>query len=258
MPEGAQPVPAQGANYALNELRRIITASAAAGLRKLPTERELTGQLGITRHALRQALDVLETEGLLWRRQGAGTFIGSPQGNLDSQINATLPGTTFEEAIETRLRLEPQLAQLAAIRATAEDLDRMRELNRRSIEASDPESCELWDGAFHRQIALAARNRILLSLFDVTNRVREEPFWQMTRDTARATPGSSERINQSHLAIIAAIEARDPRRAGQMMCEHLLDVQARWLRRMSGDSLFLHQGQGVHANDPDQFNPREI
>ena len=227
----------QGANFALNELRRMIASSAAGGTRKLPTERELTALLGITRHALRQALEVLETEGLIWRRQGAGTWIGSPRCNLESQINATLPGTTVEEAIETRLRVEPQLAQLAALRATSDDIARMKELNRRSIEASDPEACELWDGAFHRQIALAARNRILLSLFDVMNRIREEPFWQTTRENARTEPGVTDQVNIHHIALIEAIEARDSQRAGQAMCDHLLDVQHRWLRRLSRESL---------------------
>lgn len=230
----------QGATQALGALRGLVLSFAASGSRKLPTERELTGRLGISRHALRQALDVLETEGLISRRQGAGTFIGMPQGSIDSQINAAMPGTTFEEAIETRLRLEPQLAQLAALRATAEDIERLRMLNLRSIEAVDPEACELWDGAFHRQIALAARNRVLLSLFDVMNRIREEPFWQITRDSARSAPETSAQVNRHHLAIIDAIEARDSLRAGQMMCEHLLDVQTRWLRRLNSESLGLH------------------
>lgn len=229
----------QGANQALSALRRLILSFAAAGNRKLPPERELTGQLGISRHGLRQALDVLEAEGLISRRQGAGTFIGMPQGSIDTQFNAAMPGTTFEEAMETRLRLEPQLAQLAALRATDEDIVRLRMLNQRSIEACDAEACELWDGAFHRQIAAAARNRILLSLFDVMNRIREEPFWQITRDDARCAPDTTAQVNFYHLAIIDAIEARDSLRAGQLMCDHLIDVQARWLRRLSTESLGL-------------------
>jgi len=222
------------ANSALEELRHLIASPEwAQDGGKLPTERALTQRLGIGRHALRRALEVLEAEGLIWRKQGAGTFVGSRQEVLAEQISATIPRATYDEVMEVRLRLEPQIAQLAALRADDADVARMIELNRRSIEASDPESCELWDGAFHRQIAVAARNPMFLTLFDIMNRVRQEKAWQIVRDLAREGGTTTASVSNQHVAIIEAIDARDPARAGAAMRDHLLDLQMRLLRRLT-------------------------
>lgn len=226
------PPVAKDANQALEELRRLIAAPGwAEGGGRLPTERELSRRLGIGRHALRRALEVLETEGLIWRRQGAGTFIGGPRAAADSL--PSLPHTSYEEVMEARLRLEPQLAQLAALRAGPDDIARMAELNRQCANASDAEGCELWDGAFHRQIALAARNGMLLSLFDILNRVRQDNSWQRTREMARVGSGGNAAVARRHALIVAAIEDRDPVSAGQAMRDHLLDIQFRLLRRLT-------------------------
>ena len=101
------------------------------------------------------------------------------------------------------------------MRADPDDVSRMIELNRQCVEDIDPESCELWDGAFHRQIAVAARNRMLLSLFDILNRVRQDPAWQRTREMARDNAGSRDAVIHHRARVIAAIEGRDPAAAGQ-------------------------------------------
>ncbi|MFV0475305.1 MAG: FadR/GntR family transcriptional regulator [Pikeienuella sp.] len=225
---------AKDANYALEELRHLIALPEwAREGGKLPTERALSQRLGIGRHALRRALEVLEAEGLIWRKQGAGTFIGCRREALAEQISAAIPRATCDEAMEVRLRLEPQIAQLAALRADDADVARMTELNRRSIEAADPESRELWDGAFHRQIAVAARNPMFLTLFDIMNRVRQEKSWQIVRDLARRSVGAAASVDRQHREIIAAIDARDPARAGAAMRDHLLDIQMWLLRRLT-------------------------
>lgn len=221
------------ANYALEELRRLISSAEWAESGKLPTERDLVQRLGIGRHALRRALDVLETEGLIWRRQGAGTFVGARQETLAQQATTVLPRASFEEVMEVRLNLEPQIAQLAALRADETDIARMKELNRQCIDAVDAEACELWDGAFHRQIALAARNQMFLALFDIMNHVRQDKAWQAARGIAREGIEVPAMVGRHHDAIIAAIAARDARTAGRMMREHLLDIQMRLLSRLT-------------------------
>lgn len=226
--------PFKDANDALAELRELIaTSDWTRNGGKLPTERELSQNLGIGRHALRCALEVLEAEGLIWRRQGAGTFVGSRQDSFAQQISSSMPLATFDEIMEVRLRFEPQIAQLAAMRATQDDLKRMKDLNRRCIEALEPEACELWDGAFHRQIAVAARNQMFLTLFDILNRVRQDKSWQKARGAARAGGEATRAVAHRHSQIINAIEERDPLRATRAMRDHLLDVQVRFLHRMT-------------------------
>ena len=225
--------PVKDANFALEALRSLISSGEWGDGGKLPTERDLVQTLGIGRHALRRALEVLETEGVIWRRQGAGTFVGARQETPEQQATPVLPRASFEEVMEVRLNLEPQIAQLAALRADERDIARMRELNRHCIDAVDPEACELWDGAFHRQIALSARNQMLLALFDFMNRVRQDKTWQAARDIAREGVEVPARVGHHHEALITAIADRDPRTAGRMMRDHLLDIQMRLLSRLT-------------------------
>ena len=66
------------------------------------------------------------------------------------------------EIMEVRLRIEPQLAQLAAMRAKPAEIQKMREVAQKIIESSDADARELWDGALHRTIAQSAGNQLFL------------------------------------------------------------------------------------------------
>ncbi len=75
--------------------------------------------LGVSRRAIRRALEVLEAEGLIWRRQGSGTYAGRRPDGWSEHVDSIVAGTDLMEVMEVRLRVEPQLAQLAAMRAKA-------------------------------------------------------------------------------------------------------------------------------------------
>ena len=221
------------ANYALDRLRDMLANGALSADGRLPTERTMSQMLGTGRRAVRRALEVLESEGLIWRRQGAGTFIGERPEPFSEDVGAVVAGTDFMEIMEVRLRIEPQLAQLAAMRARPKDIERMRRLAARITESEDADSRELWDGALHRQIAQSAGNQLFLSMFDVLNRVRQDEAWQAIRERAR---NASDAVNISlaqHHSIIDAIAARDPARAGEMMRQHLLMLQECLIRATS-------------------------
>src|SRR3546814_1198768 len=109
-------------SLALERLRSIADQLEREGLRQLPTERELAEALGVDRRAVRRALEVLEAEGRIWRRQGAGTFIGTRPHHPEHQLKQLPEVSNMLEVMEVRLRLEPALAQLAALRATRADV----------------------------------------------------------------------------------------------------------------------------------------
>lgn len=224
------------ANYALEKLRELLREGDVGADGKLPTERDLAERLGVGRRAVRRALEVLEAEGEVWRRQGAGTFVGQRPGGLAADVGSIVAGTDFMEIMEVRLRIEPQLAQLAALRAKPPELVRMRELARKIRESDDADARELWDGALHRQIAQSARNQLFLTIFDVINHVRQDEAWQAIRERARAGDGVVVAYAQ-HEDIIDAIAARDPARAAEAMRRHLLMLQERLIRETSHDGV---------------------
>lgn len=224
---------AENANYALERLRELLNESTIEPNGKLPTERALSERWGVGRREVRRALEVVEAEGLIWRKQGAGTFLGQKPDNWSSHAADLVEGTNFMEIMEVRLRIEPQLAQLAALRAKPKDIERMRALSEKIHQRSDADWRELWDGSLHRLIAQSAGNQLFLSLFDVVNRVRQDPAWQAIRDRARRQAASMAESRAHHSEIIEAIAARDPQRAGEAMRQHLLSLQERLIRQTS-------------------------
>lgn len=220
-------------NYALEKLRELISAIDFGVEGRLPTERALAQRLDVSRRAVRRGLEVLEAEGLIWRRQGSGTFVGERPEAGSAHVSDIVAGTDFMEIMEVRLRVEPQLAQLAAMRAKATEIARMRDLASKIMESTDADARELWDGALHRQIAQSAGNRLFLSIFDILNQVRQDESWQAIRERARTSGDTVNKSLSQHMEIIDAIEAHDPARAGEAMRQHLLMLQERLIRATS-------------------------
>ena len=236
----------ENSNYALDRLRALLRSGAIEPDGKLPTERELSDSLGVSRRAVRRALEVLEAEGRIWRRQGSGTYAGPRPNGLSGDLGSIVAGTDLMEIMEVRLRVEPQLAQLAAIRAKTDEIERMYELVDRIQENDDADGRELWDGALHRQLAQSAGNRFFLALFDVINRVRQDDAWQTARERARNAADTKSLIYKQHMAMIDAIAAHDPVRAGEAMRQHLLTLQESLIRITSLDrsELEAHEQAG--------------
>ncbi|MGJ8602771.1 MAG: FadR/GntR family transcriptional regulator [Marivita sp.] len=187
---------------------------------KLPTERALSDRFGVGRRFVRQALDALEAEGLVWRRQGKGTFAGQPldpMGDLAAKITGE---TNALEVMEARLCIEPELAALCAKRMLPNEVARLRILAQRQWEASDAQAIELWDGSLHRLIAQCARNRPLLTAFSLLDKIRSNPDWVAIRAKARDM-ASLQVTHSEHTALIDAIAAGHAQAARTAMRDHL-------------------------------------
>ena len=182
--------------------------------RQLPTERRLSEALGVGRRTVRQALEVLELDGVIWRRQGKGTFLGAPP-DAESVIPAeALDIPTPAKALEARLALEPGLASLCAERATEEDVARLRFLAQRASEVAHPAAILLWDGAFHRVIARTADNVLLQAAFTLVDRAWSESIRSLVD---YAPPDGAA----PYTDLIDAIAAKDPEAARLAMRAHL-------------------------------------
>ncbi|MGB5557582.1 MAG: FCD domain-containing protein [Paracoccaceae bacterium] len=207
-------------NLVLGRLRRLLTDGQIGTDGRLPTERQLSERLNVGRRDLRRALEVLEAEGLLWRRQGKGTFVGLPP-DPTGVLAAKIAGETqVSDILEARRCIEPVLAGLCALRATPEHVARMRTIAERIRTARDPDGVELWDGALHRLIAQTADNRILLTAFALVDEIRNSPRWRAWRQRARTTD-SHDVYGRHHAAIIDRIAAGDAAGAEAAMRSHL-------------------------------------
>ena len=220
---------------ALAAIRRMIENKQLPADGRLPTERELAAELGTGRRAVRRALDTLEREGLLWRRQGKGTFAGQPPDPTEALAAEIVAEVDPLVAMEARLCIEPALADLCARRATAEDVERLRQLAQRVAAPADADSAELWDGALHRLIARIGGNRIMLTAFTLIDEVRVGEDWQLKRHRAR-TPETMALYDGQHRRIIDAIEKRDGAAAAAAMKEHLTSLSENLKRSLAEDA----------------------
>ncbi len=232
---GLRPVAADNSMLALEALRRMLGDLPDGGAHRLPTERALAEELGISRRSVRRALEVLAAEGRVWRRQGAGTYAGPRPGAEAGDGMVAMPVDPLE-VMEVRLRMEPQIAQLAALRASPEALGRVAALVARLDATEDADERELWDSALHREIARATGNRMFLAIFDALDGARRDPRWRAVRERARGGVPFTLYQDQ-HRAIRDAITARDPVAAGDAMRAHLLSLNEALLRQTSLEGL---------------------
>lgn len=187
---------------------------------RIPPERELSMAMAVGRRSVRRALERLEAEGLLWRKQGKGTFAGLPPDPTQVLAAEILGETSIFEVMEARLCIEPALAALSALRATPTDIAQMRNLACRLLDATDPQAIETWDGSLHRLIAQTAGNRPLLTAYSMIDEIRNHPAWRGLRDRAR-TVETIKVSDREHRAIIGAIEAGNSQQAETAMRVHL-------------------------------------
>lgn len=197
---------------------------------RLPPERSLCAELGMTRAELRKGLAVLESEGQIWRQVGRGTFIGSRPVSDTNEVEFLSSTTTPGEVMESRLLIEPGLAGLAARHATTADVREMERCIARTKATREWRVYEAWDNNLHRAIARAAHNKLMLSLFDTLNLVRRQIAWGRTRGGSLSPDHHSY---AQHDELLDAIRHRDVAHAESLMRNHLASVRSKLLDQTS-------------------------
>lgn len=192
---------------------------------KLPPERELAPNLGLSRADLRKALLVLEAEGRLERRVGSGTYLRQvPRHDTNAPVSTDIDmlaeRTGPLEAMNARLALEPELAQMAALQASPGQIAELRRLERAMRSAESWGVYEELDAGFHALIAKSAGNPLLFDLHRIVNGVRMIVVWKRLRLTDDA-PQADYHSFAEHEAIVKALERRDRLGARAAMSAHL-------------------------------------
>lgn len=210
-------------------LTRYIQDSDLSVHDRLPAERALALQLGCSRGTLRATLDRWQRAGRIWRHVGQGTFLGAHPPSSRAPVTVSLDITTPGELMQSRLVIEPAVAALAARVGSVRSIRTMRDYALQTCIAEDWQAYERSDNAFHKAVAAATENRVLISLMEIVSAVRVRVAWQREHDQIfRRAHKKEYAANQGsvHVRIVDAIEAGDEKRAFAEMHEHLIALAA--------------------------------
>jgi DNA-binding FadR family transcriptional regulator len=212
------PEPARGSAWITSQLRQAILEGRYAHGEKLPAERQFATAFGASRATIRSALIRLETERLVTRRMGAGTFVNYENlGEAEDVAELTSP----LELIDVRFGVEPNMVHLAVLNATGRDIEKLAAAIAKMERCSgDSESFTLWDEEFHQLIAEATRNPLMVWVYRQINSVRTHSQWNAMKDKV-LTPERIAEYNCQHRAMFDAIRTRDVETAVAMITGHL-------------------------------------
>ena len=211
-------------------LRQLILSQKLKDGDRLPPERELAERFGVGRPSVREALRTLSQMGLVEIRTGEGAFARKPAfppflKSMGDSLGVLIrqDGSSLLELCDARRILEVETAAMAAERANAEDLARLEAaLAANQAALGTPARFRVTDVEFHRAIAQATHNRILLFIHDALS-----DLMLKTREMALKVPGAAPDAFASHQKILLAIKNHDRSRAVREMAMHLQHVRAR-------------------------------
>ncbi len=210
---------------AADQIRSLIEQGVLPPGTRLPGERELSRQLGISRLSLREAIRSLQYAGYLQVIPGRGTFVRDTREWGASSLEQWLRqhDDLMNKIFEFRELFEPGVAALAAERATPAQLvalQRTIQAMREAAAAGDLDAAIAADAEFHYQlVALTHNDLIIRFLAQLLRSVGDE------RRASLNIPGQVERAIAGHEAIYEAIAQRDPERASALMRQHLRDAR---------------------------------
>jgi DNA-binding FadR family transcriptional regulator len=196
----------------------------------LPNEMALAAHFGVSKSAIREAIKVVATRGLVSVQQGVGTTV-----NPRSRWNLHDPGVmaamrqhlSLGQLLEVRKLLEPELSALAAQRRSEADLETLRELIDGRPLVGDPEEA-LWSLSFHEAVAAAAHNPVYSILLS-TLRIQMRTKMQSDRPAAgEPVTYPTTNFKANHRAIYDAIAAGDVERAREVATRHLEELTPFW------------------------------
>ena len=197
---------------------------------RLPPERKLAAQFGVSRTAVREAVKALRQRGLIEVFPGRGTFItDETTAALQQSMGLAMrvgQKDGFNHLIELREMMEPPIAAKAAERATAEHIKQMEQWVTRMDEVlMQPKEFISADLAFHNALAEASQNPLLPTLLNsIVDLIQEQRMHVFKED------GGQRRSQDEHKQILQAIKERDPDAAHAAMAHHLQQVRADFSR----------------------------
>jgi DNA-binding FadR family transcriptional regulator len=201
-------------------LERLITLGELNPGDRLPAERDLAADLQVSRASLREAMHELEAKKLIERRPGRGTLVLPPPEHVrDLYEHISGEDRKLRDIAELRETIEPQIARLAACRATDANLMELDGVLEHTVEGLTADGSVKLDLEFHLLLAQASQNPLLASLNTLTT-----SWTRSVRAFSHVTKHAREVSYRGHRAILDAIVERDKDAAGAAMLKHLQEV----------------------------------
>lgn len=223
------------------QLRRAVMAGEFAVGARLPAERDLAKQLGVSRPSLREALIALEVEGMIEVRTGSGIYVLAKHARTRKRPKPDArPEWGPLQLMRARELVEGEVAALAARHAKKADLLAIGgALQQMCDEVDAGREPRQGDEAFHNAIAQACGNEVLRDTVQEYERARYAPIFTRLGGYFE-TPVSWNAAIREHTAVLEAIRSRDPDAARQAMHHHLRKANSRytvsWQRARHNDS----------------------
>lgn len=204
------------------QLVQLITKKSYAVGEKLPSERVLAEQFGVSRSSMREAIRGVEASGLVSSSHGVGVFVVSNTMHTQStQDILVFEDFTVPELFEVRRMLEGDAAALAAQRLTPAFAAELQEIigQCEDEDLTDEEFVKL-DIKLHQTVAQASQNGLLSTLYNGL-----EPLMLKYSHRVIALPGRREHAHAGHTKIVKAITERQSRQARTAALAHIQDVE---------------------------------
>lgn len=233
-------------SFIAEEILRLISSGRYPAGSKLPSERAITEQMGVSRPSLREAISALQIVGVLESRPGDGTYVARPSTTTEDLLRRAV--TVLEECdspfenMQARKALEIGAVRLAIQVATDEDLQAIKSAwdeKRARGRAGDLEEYLRYGKEFHLALARATKNRVIEAVMDKLLDMTGQPLWvSMRREYFLKDPTRIELMIDVHDRIMRAVMERDVERAMKELELHY-DMQIEQI-----------YGTGEEAQDP--------
>lgn len=238
--EDGDPTPylvTRGVRNLSGEIYRRVTTGQYAYSTRLPSERHLAEEFGVSRNTVRQALDLLEAHEIISRRQRSGCFViyrvpgEKPAVKVDASAASALDLANIVDITSplelnvVRSIVEPEIIRLAVLNMSTRDIVELKKIltELESIKTNASEFAR-WDERFHLELAKGTHNPLLVAIYELINRVRRDAQWAQNVQK-QLSPNRIKQYQKKHRSICEAIEARDMESAVEFIKLHMTQLQ---------------------------------
>ena len=209
--------------------QQIVEGEYPVGSR-LPAERDIAENLTVSRTIVREALIMLELEGLIEVRKGSGIHVISNEGSIHDKEQASDNDVGPFELLQARQLIESNIAAFAATQVNKTNLQAMRAALDLEIKELRQGTESKGDEMFHLAVAEATQNSVLVALMEQMWEIRRKsPMWKRLHDWIEKVDYLEDWI-EDHIKIIDALASKNPEAARQAMWQHLENVKETLLR----------------------------